>query len=288
MGPRQKEFKDYYRILSITEAASPAEIKKAYRKLALEHHPDHNRGDAQSEEKFKEITEAYGVLIDPKKKREYDLFRTDFMSGRWSGSSSSQFRYSQQDIFESMFTQGFGSEIFEELNREFSRSGFRSGNTFFQTIFFGGAVGKLGWLLGMIPGPIGKIGQGLRLVQMLGSSILTAKQMRQSQAKEAPGTEQAKHTTNPAFDSIKGYFSHKTRNEEAEKSLDLYFSITLPPAEALSGTQKKISYKRENETVDLLIQIPPKTPSGKKLRIKEKGYRKDGLTGDLILTVNVA
>ena len=141
MRTRFREFKDYYKILGIPENALDAEIKKTYRKLALEHHPDQNKNDPESEEKFKQITEAYGVLIDPIKRKEYDRFRADHLAGR--SNEYSQFRYSQQDIFEEMFRKGFGKEMFEELNREFSRSGFRSGNSFFQTTLMGGALGGI-------------------------------------------------------------------------------------------------------------------------------------------------
>ncbi|MEK9208115.1 MAG: DnaJ domain-containing protein, partial [Patescibacteria group bacterium] len=57
--------RDYYQILGITKGSSEADIKKAYRKLALEHHPDRNKGNKESEEKFKEVTKAYEVLSDP-------------------------------------------------------------------------------------------------------------------------------------------------------------------------------------------------------------------------------
>lgn len=66
--------KDYYSTLGVTKSASADEIKKAYRKLALEHHPDRNKGDKASEEKFKEVTKAYEVLSDPSKKQQYDQF----------------------------------------------------------------------------------------------------------------------------------------------------------------------------------------------------------------------
>ena len=131
---RTKEFKDYYKILNISDSANQEDIKKSYRKLALELHPDHNPNDPASEDKFKEITEAYGVLSDPTKKQEYDRFRSDYLSGRTS--TSSRFRYSQEDIFSSMFQGQNARDIFEELNREFSRSGVRSGNNFFESVSY--------------------------------------------------------------------------------------------------------------------------------------------------------
>lgn len=66
--------KDFYSILGISRSASPEEIKKAYRKLAVQFHPDKNQGEKKAEEKFKEISEAYDVLSDPKKREMYDQF----------------------------------------------------------------------------------------------------------------------------------------------------------------------------------------------------------------------
>jgi len=66
------DYKDYYKILGLEKAASAAEIKKAFRKLAVKHHPDKNPGDKKAEEKFKEINEANEVLSDPEKRKKYD------------------------------------------------------------------------------------------------------------------------------------------------------------------------------------------------------------------------
>ncbi|WP_298039919.1 DnaJ C-terminal domain-containing protein [uncultured Desulfuromonas sp.] len=81
--------KDYYAVLGIRKDTPETEIKKAYRKLALKYHPDKNPGDKKAEEKFKEITEAYAVLSDPDKRRQYDQF----------GDSGFHQRYSQEDIY---------------------------------------------------------------------------------------------------------------------------------------------------------------------------------------------
>ena len=67
---------DYYNILGVNKTATPDEIKKAYRKLAIKYHPDKNPGDKSAEEKFKEINEAYDVLSDEKKRADYDSFGT--------------------------------------------------------------------------------------------------------------------------------------------------------------------------------------------------------------------
>ncbi len=73
--------KDYYKTLGVPKTATAAEIKKAYRELARKYHPDANKGDLKAEERFKEITEAYNVLSDPKQRKEYDDARSMFGGG---------------------------------------------------------------------------------------------------------------------------------------------------------------------------------------------------------------
>lgn len=76
---------DYYAILEVNKAASDAEIKKSYRKLALKYHPDKNGGDSSAEEKFKQISEAYQILGDSKKRADYDLKQNPFANGQNRG-----------------------------------------------------------------------------------------------------------------------------------------------------------------------------------------------------------
>lgn len=111
--------KDYYQVLGVSKSASPEEIKKTYRKLALKYHPDRNQGDKGAEAKFKDISEAYAVLSDPEKKKQYDMFGTDGFHKR----------FTQEDIFRDF---DFGS-IFKEFG---FRTGGRDQNIFSQ--IFGG------------------------------------------------------------------------------------------------------------------------------------------------------
>ncbi|MBI5586346.1 MAG: DnaJ domain-containing protein [Deltaproteobacteria bacterium] len=108
--------KDYYKILGVEKKASEEEIKKSYRKLAMKYHPDRNKGDKKAEEKFKELSEAYAVLSDKEKRKQYDTV----------GSSGFQQRYTQEDIF-----KGFD---FSNIFREF---GFGGGGGSFEGVFPG-------------------------------------------------------------------------------------------------------------------------------------------------------
>ena len=276
---RTKEFKDYYKILTVAESATQEEIKKSFRKLALELHPDHNPDDPGCEEKFKDVTEAYGVLSDSQKKQEYDRFRADHFAGR----SSSRFQYSQEDIFSSMFQGKNASNIFEELNREFSRSGFRSGNNFFQNIFFGGAAGGIGQFLRMIPGPIGRIGMGIKIAQIVGTSLYALHKIKKDKDVANPNRQQ--EPENPLVSNFKGMFRKPQINEKHPLNID--FAISIPPTEALNGTRKKISYRVNGTTEQLMVRVPPNFPSGGKLRIRDKGHIQNEKRGDLILSINV-
>ena len=95
---------DFYEILGVAKNATQDEIKKAYRKLAMEYHPDRNKWDKQKEEKFKEINEAYSTLSDEQKRRNYDMFGKSWASGNpfWWGFQG-WVDVDLWDIFESFF-----------------------------------------------------------------------------------------------------------------------------------------------------------------------------------------
>jgi molecular chaperone DnaJ len=97
---------DYYETLGVSRDAAEAELKKAYRQLAMQYHPDRNAGDRQAEERFKQITEAYAVLSDPDKRAHYDRFGTVDL-GR-GGVTDSGFGTLFEDIFESFLGGGRG------------------------------------------------------------------------------------------------------------------------------------------------------------------------------------
>ncbi|MDH6138050.1 MULTISPECIES: molecular chaperone DnaJ [Kitasatospora] len=100
--------KDYYKVLGVPKDATTAEIKKTYRKLAREYHPDANKGDAKAEEKFKDISEAYDVLSDEKRRKEYDEARSLFGAGGMRGAGGNGYGFDFGDLFNGSQTSGGG------------------------------------------------------------------------------------------------------------------------------------------------------------------------------------
>ena len=107
--------KDYYQTLEIERNASEADIKKAYRRLALKHHPDRNSGDVSSEDKFKEINEAYACLSDPQKRENFDNFGT--AEGMGAGAGFGDFSSNFGDVFGDIFGDIFGGSSGRGRNR---------------------------------------------------------------------------------------------------------------------------------------------------------------------------
>ncbi len=103
--------RDYYDVLGVNKSATPDQIKSAYRKLAVKHHPDKNKGDKAAEEKFKEASEAYHVLSSAERKQSYDNFgHAAFENGGGGRGGFGNFDFSNSfsDIFEDFFGEGFG------------------------------------------------------------------------------------------------------------------------------------------------------------------------------------
>ena len=113
--------KDYYQVLGVVKSASAEEIKKSYRKLALKYHPDRNKGNKDAEAKFKEASEAYHVLSDKERRKNYDQFGHAAFEGAGGRGGFSNFDFSNA------FSDIFGSDIFEDIFEGFGGTGRRRG-----------------------------------------------------------------------------------------------------------------------------------------------------------------
>lgn len=254
--------KNYYEILGVEKTAGVEEVRRQYRKLAMKHHPDHNPDNPEAEEKFKEIAEAYGVLTDPAKRREYDAFVARGGTGN-SSYSQNGFSYSQEDILRDLFRDPQFQQMFQGLMREFQRSGLRASPYFLKRSLFGGKgglfIGGL-FLFGSLAGPAlvrgGKksLPGGKSILKKLGSSI---------------GRLLEKNQTG--------------KSDVVRQDLDIIYQTTLTPEELRHGKSAKVVFDGENGRVVLKVKIPPGSRYGQKLRLKGKGEPGPQGRGDLFL-----
>ena len=113
--------KDYYKVLGVSKNASQEEIKKAYRRLARKYHPDANKGDSDAEDRFKEVSEAYDVLSDEKRRKEYDAVRA--MPGGFRGQQGGGFGFDLGDLFGQTGGTGAGDRLGDLFGGLFGRAG---------------------------------------------------------------------------------------------------------------------------------------------------------------------
>jgi molecular chaperone DnaJ len=287
--------RDYYNVLNVSRSATPEEIKKSFRKLAMQFHPDKNPGDKKSEEKFKEVTEAYEVLGDPKKRENYDQF----------GFAGAQGGFGGGDPF-----GGAGGPF----GRGGPRPGPGGGGDPFQDIF--GDV--FGDIFGSRPGA-GSGGPGARRRQPTKGADLryslnisleeaavgcekTISFIRQSSGKEdtrkltvtvpAGVKEGQRLKLSGEGDVAPGgagdlYVIIGFQEHPLFKRVDADVQIEVPVSfiEAILGTNTEIP----TLTGKAEIRIPPGTHTGQTLRLKGKGFPKIGGygSGDMLIRVLV-
>jgi curved DNA-binding protein CbpA len=268
---RQRADRDYYAILGLGPEATEEEIRRTYRRLALEWHPDRNPGNPRAEERFKEISEAYAVLIDAAKRQAYDRARG---AGEPAG-----FDPSREDVFRDLFADPRASAIFEELARELSRSGLRVERSDFERTLFGGRVVMSGRLFVLTPMSPAK------LLWRLGRAALRA-----SSPPPPPRPTRA-------FPRPTGWLGHAVELGRRLLGLsggpasagDVAFPLRLTAAEARRGGRKQVTLRRTEGDDQVIVTIPAGIRAGTRLRLRGKGRaRHGGGRGDAYLVVEVA
>jgi len=260
--------RDYYRILGVHLEATEDEIRRAYRRLALQWHPDRNPGNAEAEEKFKEISEAYAVLIDRTKRVGYDRVRR--------GTGPGDFHVNREQVFRDLFTDPRASAIFEELARELQRMGVRVDRHDFQTTLFGGRTVMTGSVVVISPWtPI------LAIIRLVGAALRGGR----PQAPELPST--------PGERMLRG-FTRAARwffglpqpaPSAALAAEDVVLPLRVTTAEAQRGVKKQVTLP---DGGDVVVQIPAGVRPGMRLRLRGKGRRRrDGSRGDAYLAVEI-
>lgn len=287
------EFKDYYKVLGVEKTASTEEIKKAYRKLARQYHPDTNKSDPNAENKFKEVTEAYEVLSDVEKRRKYDNLGNSFSRHRQTGGGSEDYDWSQWfDNASRTRSKPRGQTVGDF----FSTGGGLS--DFFEKIFGSGFTQKSGFnypptrgediraeleitLQEAFDGTTKQVNTGTSTIELkLKPGIADGQTLRVS----GKGS-QGKHG------GLAGDLIIVVKIAESKKISrtgdDLYIEVPVDLYSAVLGGNTKI--KTYGGLVN--VKIPPESQGGKVLKLKGQGMPKYGSSsgerGDLYVTLQI-
>lgn len=282
--------KDYYKVLGVKKDATADEIKKAYRKLAMKYHPDKNPDDKNAEEKFKEISEAYAVLSDAEKRKEFDTY----------GSEGFSQKFSQEDIF-----RGFDiNDLFREFgfntggtgSRTYSSGGF---NDFFG---FGGGGGRGRYQPQPTKGHDYEYELDISIAEAYGGakrelSLNLGKSVKKVSVNIPAGIGEGQKLrlkgeggpggnggpNGDLFVKVKIVSSNKLYLEDR----DIIATHNIKLTEALLGTKVQVT-DAAGKKLDL--KVPAGTKNGTKLRLTGKGLpaMKKLAQGDLYVKINVA
>ena len=284
--------KDFYKVLGVDKSVSAADLKKTYRKLARQYHPDSNPGDAKAEAKFKEISEAYSVLNDPEQREEYDQIRAMGSGARFSAPGAgagggfddvfSRFGQGRQapsggfDDFFTMFDQqggGFGSGRFGQTTGGFRGFGGpqKGADVTARTTldFVTAATGETITLLGEDSKPFKvKVPAGVSDGQKI--------RLRGRGRPSPDGGENGDIVVTVAV---------RPHPVFSRDGLNLRLTVPVRFTEAALGATIEVP-TLQGEAVRL--RVAPGTPSGRVLRVKGRGIHTQKGTGDLLAEVQVA
>jgi molecular chaperone DnaJ len=270
--------KDFYKILGVAKDVSEAELKKVYRKLARQFHPDSNPGDAKAEARFKEISEAYSVLSDAEQRKEYDAVRAMGGGARFTpgGGAGGPGAGGFEDVFSNIFGGGGG--------------GFGGGNP------FGGGFGGRG---GFGPQP----GQDMSFTTTINfiDSVKGVTEKLRFEGQEPVNVKIPAGINDGAKVKVRGRGYPSPNGGPAgdllvtvkvkphpvftRDGLNLRVTVPVTFAEAVLGATISVP-TLGGEPVKL--KVAPGTPNGRVLRVKGRGVESTKGTGDLLASVEIA
>ena len=277
--------KDFYAILGVSKDASDADIKKAYRKMARKYHPDTNSGDAESERRFKDITEAHSVLSDPEDRQQYDAIRAMGSGARFSagGHGGAPGNGGFEDVFSNLFNSGGGGSRrggqvppdfadlfgggggFGGFGQQAPRKG--ADRTASTTISFAGSM--KGTTIGL------REANGEVIDVRIPAGIKDGQSVR-VRGKGSPGSAGAGDLIVKVNVKPHPVFIREDNN------IRIHVPVTFD--EAALGGQIEVP-TLSGETVKL--KVPAGSSHGRTLRLKGRGVKTSKATGDLLVTLDV-
>lgn len=298
------QYKDYYETLGVPRTAGNEEIKKSFRKLAREYHPDVAKDKKKAEEKFKEINEAYEVLSDPAKRKKYDELGANWKSGAdfrpppgWEGFPGGQTfrgRGAGAEEFEFHFGGTGFSDFFEELFGSRMRGG-------------AGGFGRATDFAGEEPAERGRDIEGdilVTLEEAMRGSVRTVNVRHQAGRSVKTETHQVKIPAGVTDGQKLRVAGRGEAGSGGGAAGDLYLRVRLAKHPDFDVEEHNLIYEAElapweavlgaNLSVPALdgrvnIKIPPGTQNGQKLRVRERGLPvHHGARGDLIVVTHIA
>lgn len=281
------DFTDYYKVLGVSKTASADEVKKAYRKLAKQYHPDKNKGDKDAEEKFKAVNEANEVLGDPEKRKKYDE-----LGQNWKQYEQYQ-QYQQQhggQQRQQQYRGGYGGA------EEYFQSGGDDFSDFFQSFFGGGGGGFGRQSAGPRKGQdyqaevtitLEEAFHGTKREMSVNNETIrmTFKGVREGQVLRVKGKGGHGANGGPRGDILVNVHVPEQPGIE-RKGDDLYVEANVPAFTAIAGG--KVPVHTLNGTIH--FPVPKGSDSGKLLRMKEKGmprFGKQDEYGDLYVRIKI-
>jgi curved DNA-binding protein len=283
------QYKDYYKTLGVPRTASADELKKTFRKLAREFHPDVAKDKKKAEEKFKEINEAYEVLSDTAKRKKYDELGADWKSGAefgrgGFGGAGPRGRGMSSEDFETQFGGTGFSDFFEQV----FGSRMRGGHDFGQRR---SAAERGQDVEGDIMVTLHEAAAGsIRAVTVQHADRTETHQVRippgvsEGQKLRLAGRGESGHGGGPAGDLYLNVRFAKHPDFDLDGH-DLIHELELAPWEAALGAEISVP------TLDgrVKLKIAPGTQGGQKLRVRNRGLpQRDGTRGDLIVLTQIA